>query len=96
MKTVDDLYEEIERAKEQRMVLSVHHYNHPGGIFGHPDTGFSKPKLNVVSLEFKPDTNPDTVILVYKHIQEVYGAVIFELRLISTTRIHIYVQAPPL
>lgn len=93
MKTVSDLYEEIDVVNSKNLVLAIQYFNQVDDPFHYPRTFIHGPMLTVVSLEFKPDIEHSVVERVYDYIKKTYSHVLFDVRLVTYTRIHIYVQA---
>lgn len=87
MKTLTNLYEEIECAKQHSMLHTVHYFNY------NRDSGTYTPgsqKLDVTSLEFRHDCDMQKVKQVFEHIKNTYWKVIYDVRLVTYNRIHIY------
>jgi hypothetical protein len=90
-KTIDDLFEEIENAKRHSMVNCIHYFNY--------DPMASRTqlpnvqRLNVLSLEFKHNCDSEKVREVFEHIKNNYWSVIYDVRLVTYNRIHIYTVA---
>lgn len=86
--TVDDLFEEIESAKRHSMVNCIHYFNYDpvGKTAQLPNVQ----RLNVLSLEFKHNCDTQKVRKVFEHIKNTYWQVIYDVRLVTYNRIHIY------
>jgi outer membrane protein assembly factor BamD (BamD/ComL family) len=89
MKTVSDLYQEIEEVRNRNLVHAVHYYNQLDDPFHYPRT-FSTPMINVVSLEFKESIPHESVQKVYEYIKRCYALVLFDVKLVAQNRINIY------
>jgi len=87
-KTLDDLYEEIEIAKQHSMLNSVHYFNYEplAKTTQLPNVQC----LNVLSIEFKHTCDTHKVKEVYEHIRNIYWRVVYDVRLVTHNRIHIY------
>jgi hypothetical protein len=91
MKTVDNLYQEIEDVRNRNLVHAVHYYNQIDDPFHYP-RNFGVPMMSVVSLEFKDGISHDVVEKVYNYIKKAYSSVLFDVRLVTQCRIHIYIM----
>lgn len=89
MKTVADLYMEIEDVRNRNLVHAVHYFNQVDDPFHYPRS-FGMPMMSVVSLEFRENIPSDVVQRVYDYIKRTYAAVLFDVRLVTQHRIHIY------
>jgi hypothetical protein len=89
MKTVSDLFQEIEDVRNRNLVHAVHYYNQIDDPFHYP-RNFGLPMMSVVSLEFRENIPHDVVQRVYEYIKSSYSAVLFDVRLVTQHRIHIY------
>jgi hypothetical protein len=92
MKTLDDLLEEIEQVKLRNLALTIH-YNHDP--LAHPNIHQRNHRLNVISMEFRHDVPQDRIQRVYEYIKDTYWRVVYDTRLITYNRIHIYLVKPP-
>lgn len=91
MKTLDELYKEIEEARGRNLIRAIHYYNQTDDPFHYP-RHFGAPTMSVVSLEFNDTTSGEIVQKVYEYIKRSYGSVLFEVRLITSHRINVYVM----
>lgn len=89
MKTVSDLYMEIEDVRNRNLVHAVHYFNQVDDPFHYP-RNFGLPMMSVVSLEFRENIPSDVVQRVYDYIKKSYAPVLFDVRLVTQHRIHIY------
>ena len=87
-KTLDDLYEEIEVAKQHSMLNSVHYFNYDP--LSNTSALPNVQRLDVLSLEFKHTCDTHKVKEVYEHIRNIYWRVVYDVRLVTYNRIHIY------
>lgn len=93
MKTINDLFAEIEEVKLRDLALTVYYSQDPSY---YPNTTAMMNQLDVVSLEFRHFISPEKVQQVYEHIKNTYWRVIYDVRLITSNRIHIYLVKKPL
>ena len=87
-KTLTDLYDEVHSAKHHQMLDAIHYFN-----YNREYNNYYVPeeqKLDVLSLEFKYDCNIEKVKAVFDHIKKLYCKVVYDVRMISNHRIHIY------
>lgn len=87
-KTLTDLYDEVESAKQHQMLHAIHYFNYNRDCNDSYVPGVQK--LDVLSLEFKYDCDIEKVKDVFEHIKNTYWKVVYDVRLISNNRIHIY------
>jgi hypothetical protein len=92
MKTVNDLYQEIEEVRNRNLVHAVHYYNQIDDPFHYP-RNFGLPMMSVVSLEFNDNhISHEVVQKVYDYIKRSYSVVLFDVRLVTQYRIHLYIM----
>ena len=91
-KTLDDLYEEIESGRAKQLILVSHYYRQDPHTY--PQSSGTN-KLDIVSLEFRHTIPEDRIQKVCEHIKANYWQVIYDVRLITSNRIHIYLVSKP-
>lgn len=92
VKTLDDLYNEIESVRAQQLILVSHYYRQDPMTY---PQSVGANKLDIVSLEFRHTISEDKVQMVCDHIKAKYWKVIYDVRLITSNRIHIYLVSKP-
>jgi hypothetical protein len=93
MKTINDLYAEITRARDNNAILAIQYSSASADPFHYPTNVHIHSRQNIISIEFKPNTTSETMAKIFEHLKTNYGDIVCDIRLVSATRINIYTPA---
>lgn len=90
MKTLSELYEELEEVKRRELILQINYYNQTYDMFIYPNRIYANQKLDIIVVEFKNIIDEENIKRVYQYLKKSYEKILFDVKLVSPRRIHIY------